>query len=122
MRLVPGRNGGKIRHSEKGEKTPGAGRPPGSKSFKSLLKKALKQVVQDDEGKPVAIKELAAIDLVAMLISTEIDDNTKPRAFQIIRDTIGEAPATKTEVTGKGGGAIETKTLIIEIPQDGGGE
>lgn len=80
----------------------------------------MKKKLADKEGNIITIKELAAIDLVSMLISTEIDDNTKLRAFQIVRDTIGEAPPTKSEVTGKDGQPIDAKTIVINIlPEHG---
>ena len=108
MKDVKGRNGGTIKRAEKGDPgLPGAGRPPGSKSFKTLLEEALAKTTKGKDGQPIELKKASALQLVGILVSPETDDNTKLKAFQIIRDTIGEAPATKSEITGKDGGAIE---------------
>jgi hypothetical protein len=100
MEMIEGRNGGKIKRREKGDPPePGAGRPPGSKSFKTLLSEALEKTTKDKDGKEVPLKQVSAIQLIGILLSKETDDNTKLKAFQIIRDTLGEAPATKNEVS-----------------------
>lgn len=94
--MVDGRNGGKIKRRQKGDPAePGAGRPPGSKSFKTLLEDALAQTTKGKDGQPIELKRASALQLVGILLSSETDDNTKLKAFQLIRDTIGEAPATK---------------------------
>ena len=107
--MIPGRNGGRIKRREKGDPgEKGAGRPLGSKSFKTLLEEALSKTTKGKDGQPIELKQASALQLVGILLSSETDDNTKLKAFQIIRDTIGEAPATKAEVTGKDGGPIQT--------------
>lgn len=104
MAMVEGRNGGKINRPQKGDPAnPGAGRPKGSKSFKTLFAEALEQTTKDKSGKEVPLKQLTAIQIIGIMLSKETDDNTKLKAFQIIRDTLGEAPATKNEVSGPDG-------------------
>ena len=118
---VPGKNGGTIKRREKGDPPEkGAGRPPGSKSFKTLLNEALERTTKTKKGNEIQIKELSVAQVIAILISPQTDDNTKIKVFQMVRDTIGEAPAAKSEVTGKDGGAIEVKNLTINLPDDGG--
>lgn len=117
MKQVKGRNGGTLKAQEKGDPgLPGAGRPPGSKSFKTLLEEALEKVTTNKDGIDIPIKEESVLQLVAMVISEKTDSNTKLKAFQLIRDTIGEAPVTKNEHSGPNGGDIPLKTWIIEVP------
>lgn len=98
MKEESGRNGGRLKRLEKGDAgNEGAGRPLGSKSFKTLLEDALEKTTKTKSGETLSLKTASAIQLVAILISPETDDNTKLKAFQIIRDTIGEAPILKTE-------------------------
>lgn len=52
------------------------------------------------------MKQLTAIQIIGILLSKETDDNTKLKAFQIIRDTLGEVPATKNEVSGPDGAPL----------------
>lgn len=93
-----------MKRRQKGDPPePGAGRPPGSKSFKTLLAEALEKTTKDKDGKDVPLKQLGALQIVAILLSKETDDNTKLKAFAVIRDTMGEAPATKNEVSGPDG-------------------
>ena len=119
MKDVPGRNGGTIKRREKGDPpTPGSGRPVGSRSFKTLLQEALARTTKDTDGNVVELKEAGALQIVAILLSKETDDNTKLKAFQIIRDTLGEAPPTKNEFTGKDGAPVQldinTAALTVE--------
>lgn len=109
-----------MKRRQKGDPAePGAGRPRGSKSFKTLLSESLEKTTKDKDGKQVSFKELSAIQLVAMLLSKETDDNTKLKAFQIISAQIGEAPATKSEVSGPDGGEIPLKkTIVWELPPE----
>lgn len=119
MKERPGRNGGRLKQSEKGDPgQPGAGRPPGSRSFKTLLQEALDRTTNGKDGKKITLKEASAMQLVGILLSSETDDQTRLKAFQIIRDTLGESPVQKTEVTGKDGAAIEVRKVVIEIPAD----
>lgn len=109
-----------MKRREKGDPPePGAGRPPGSKSFKTLLEEALAKTTNGKNGEKIDLKTASAMQLVGILLSSETDDNTKLKAFQVIRDTIGENPINKTELTGKDGGAIEIRKVVIEIPDDG---
>lgn len=112
-----------MKRREKGDPPePGAGRPRGSKSFKTLLEDALSKTTKDKNGQPIELKQASAMQIVGILLSSETDDNTKLKAFQIIRDTLGESPVTKTEHTGKDRGPIELKTIIIELPPDDGSD
>lgn len=123
MKEIKGRNGGTLKQSEKGDPAqPGAGRPPGSRSYKTLLQEALERTTNGKDGKKITLKEASAMQLVGILLSGETDDNTKLKAFQMIRDTLGESPVQKTEVTGKDGAAIEIRKVVIEIPDDGSDE
>jgi hypothetical protein len=109
-----------MKRREKGDPPEaGAGRPKGSKSFKTLLAEALDKTTKNKDGKDVPLKELSALQLIGILLSKDTDDNTKLKAFTIIRDTLGEAPATKTEHSGPDGGGIEVKkTIIWELPPE----
>lgn len=111
-----GGKGGIIRPQQKGDPAlPGAGRPRGSKSFKTLLEEALAKTTKGKDGQPIELKQASALQLVSILLSSETDDNTKLKAFQIIRDTLGEAPATKTEISGPDKGPINIKTWVIDV-------
>jgi hypothetical protein len=104
MEMIEGRNGGKIKRREKGDPPePGSGRPKGSKSFKTLFAEALERTTKDKDGKEIPLKELSALQIVGILLSRETDDNTKLKAFSLIQATLGEAPATKNEVSGPDG-------------------
>lgn len=114
--MVEGKNGGRIKRRQKGDPAePGSGRPKGAKSFKTLLAEALEKTIQDEDGKPIKLKELSAIQMVSLLLSSETEDNTKLKAFQVIRDTLGESPTEKHEHTGdmtlRGGGVADEKTI-----------
>lgn len=92
-----------INVSEKGDPAfPGAGRPPGSKSYKTLLAEALAKTTKGKDGQVRDMKELSALQMVGIMLSTETDDNTKLKAFQIIRDTLGESPAQNIDMNLKG--------------------
>ena len=120
MKEVRGRNGGKLLVREKGDPAPeGAGRPKGSKSFSTLLANALDKAVGKDEatGNEISAKEAAVYRLIKMLLSDQTDDNTTLKAFALIRDTIGEAPVEKKELSGPDGEAINP-VFILEIPAD----
>lgn len=120
MKEIKGRNGGTLKQSEKGDPAqPGAGRPKGSRSYKTLLEEALEKTTNGKDGKKITLKEASAMQMLGILLSSETDDNTKLKAFQIIRDTLGESPVLKSEITGKDGGGIEIRRVVIEIPGDG---
>lgn len=89
----------------------GGGRPLGSRSFKTLLQEALAQTKKDKNGKPVELKQATAMQIIAIALSKDTDDNTKLKAFQIIRDTIGEQPETRQPLH-------ITATLKIETPAE----
>lgn len=96
-----------MKRRQKGDPPePGAGRPPGSKSFKTLLAEALEKTTKDKDGKEVPLKQVSAIQLIGILLSKETDDNTKLKAFALIRDTLGEAPVNKSEVSGPDGAPL----------------
>lgn len=119
MKEIKGRNGGTLKQSEKGDPgQPGAGRPPGSRSFKTLLEEALDKTTNGKDGKKITLKEASAIQMLGILLSSETDDNTKLKAFQIIRDTLGENPVNKAEITGKDGAAIEIRKVVVVVTQD----
>lgn len=122
-KINKGRNGGILKSQQKGDPAlPGAGRPLGAKTFRRLLEEALERTMKDKEGKEISLKEASALQMVAMLLSPDTEDNTKLRVFQLVRDTIGEAPIEKSEISGPSGGEIQVKNIIIEIPKDGGNE
>lgn len=58
------------------------------------------------------------MQMLGILLSSETDDNTKLKAFQIIRDTLGENPVNKAEITGKDGAAIEIRKVVVVVTQD----
>lgn len=45
------------------------------------------------------------------MITEAVNGNVK--AFEVIRDTIGEKPITKSEITGKDGESLTTKTVYV---------
>lgn len=99
-----GKNGGKIKVMEKGDPpNVGAGRPKGARSFKKLLRDALNKKTKAKTGEMLTIKEASVLKLVSMYFSDETDDNAKIRIFALIRDTIGETPIVKKEITGADG-------------------
>ncbi len=99
-----------MKRRQKGDPPePGAGRPPGSRSFKALLNEAMEQIEKGEDGKPIPLKKKAAVQILAILLSKETDDQTKLKAFALIRDTIGEAPTNKNEHSGE----IQVKTRYV---------
>lgn len=91
-----GRNGGKIKVMEKGDPANvGAGRPKGSRSFKTIMEEFLEKKVKGKDGSEMTYKEAAALRMISLMIKPDSDDNTAIRAFEKVRDTIGEAPETK---------------------------
>ena len=49
------------------------------------------------------------------MLNEAVNGNVK--AFEVIRDTIGEKPIIKSEVTGKDGEALTTKTVYV-LPEE----
>ena len=60
------------------------------KAFKEALKEALNVVVDDKDGKTVQDKGIEA--LLAKFMSGDV------KAFEVVRDTVGEKPTDKQEV------------------------
>lgn len=104
MKKIPGGKGGTITPMEKGQQIPGGGGKKGAKSFKRLFKNLLKDEITDAQtGIKMTRKQAAALKMLAIVFSKDSGDADRIRAFQTIRDTIGEKPTDKQEITGKGG-------------------
>lgn len=108
MKKITGKNGGELTITEKGEQVPGGGKPgPKKPSFKRIFKKMMKDFTIDEEtGNKLTQKELAALKILGIAIGKTSSDEARMKAFQIIRDTIGEKPTDKQELTGKDGAPL----------------
>ena len=113
-----------MKRRQKGDPPePGAGRPPGSRSFKKILEEALERETNAKDGTKTTLKDAAALKVLAVLLGADTDDNTRLRAFQIIQDALGEGPSQKIEHSGKDGGEIQVKkTVVIELTPDDGSD
>jgi hypothetical protein len=86
MALKEGRNGGKVRVSEPGEKTPGAGRPKGSQNRATIVRKWLDlstEIEKEGEvvgasGKKGTIEDRVVLAQVRRAI---VDGDTKAAEF-----------------------------------------
>lgn len=104
MKKIPGGKGGTITPMEKGQQVPGGGGKKGAKSFKRLFKNLLNDEITDEKtGIKMTRKQAAALKMLAIVFSKDSGDADRIRAFQTIRDTIGEKPTDKQEITGKDG-------------------
>lgn len=114
MKEIKGRNGGVLKSAEKGEQIPGGGGKKGAKSFKRLFKNLLNDEITDEKtGIKMTRKQAAALKMLAIVFSKDSGDADRIRAFQTIRDTIGEKPTDKQEITGKDG-----QPLLPSFPED----
>lgn len=98
--------GGVMNQFEPGESGNPKGRPKGSKSFKKILKDLLegKTTISDELGERVVTrKEAAALLLVKAAIDETNDVYARMKAVVIIMERLEGKPATKSELTGKGG-------------------
>ena len=81
------------------------------KAFKDLLEAGLRQEIKTESGKSYTRAEYIALKLI------KTAENGNIKAFEVIRDTIGQKPAdkveSKTEISvGKDLSKLSTETLI----------
>lgn len=75
MKEVKGRNGGTIRQSEKGDPAPpGAGRPQGSVSFKTIANKILDGIIAREDAEGLKLKLTRREAIVLGMIEDAIND------------------------------------------------
>lgn len=79
------------------------------KTMKEMLDYLLeKEIANKKTGETVTYREAILTSAIAKALKGDI------RASQFIRDTAGEAPITKTEVTGKNGMPLVQKVFVSE--------
>lgn len=108
MKKVSAKNGGTIQIREKGDPpTPGAGRPPGSVSFKKLANQILDGKIsrEDAEGKKILLtrKEAMVLSMIEDAINDE-DPNTRLKAGFGIWDRLEKDPLDVNVNTVNNGG------------------
>lgn len=120
MKKIPGGKGGTITPMEKGQQIPGGGGKKGAKSFKRLFKNLLSEDITDEKtGIKMTRKQAAALKMLGIVFSKDSNDADRIRAFQVVRDTMGEKPTEKQEITGKNGANFFPALAGIEIKQIG---
>lgn len=108
MRKVKRENGSEIHIREKGDPAPpGAGRPPGSVSFKKLANQILDSLIthEDAEGKKLKLtrKEAMVLSMIEDAINDE-DPNTRLKAGFGIWDRLEKDPLDVNVNTVNNGG------------------
>lgn len=99
---------------EKGDPTlPGAGRPKKLPEIDALIN----EVMGSEGGE---IDKSGALEIFSGLMKQAKKGNTHAAEILLNR-AFGKVP-NKNEHTGKDGGPIETKTIIIELPPDDGSD
>lgn len=94
------------------------------KAFKELLEMLLEEEVKDTNGNSTGLtrKEALAITVIQIGLSKKAKDKDKLKAFRLIRDTIGEAPKERLEVTGLEEQQNKVDELLAELREDETGE
>lgn len=109
-----GRNGGTLRSQSPGDPAlPGVGRKKKLPELADLMNEMF-------GGENGEIQDSGTKDIFDGLLKKAKKGDTK--AAEIILAYAYGKPKQSHEHTGKDGGPIETKTLIIELPADGGDE
>lgn len=79
------------------------------KTMKEMLDYLLEKEIENQKtGEKVTCREAMLSAMVKKAIGGDV------KACQFVRDTSGEAPVTKTEVTGKGGMPLIQKVFVTE--------
>lgn len=77
------------------------------KKLKESLEILLNEIITDKKGVKLTVQEA----MIKALVKQAIDGNVK--AFETIRDTVGEKPITKNEVTGADGMPLTAPDIKI---------
>lgn len=93
-----GRKGGKASGEAKRAK----------KTMREMLDYLLEKELPNKKGELVTYREA----MLTAMVKKAIEGDVKASVF--VRDTVGEAPVTKTEVTGKGGSPLVQKVFVSE--------
>lgn len=83
----------------------------GKKAFREFFNDLLNERGGTLNGRPATKKELVTARAVKMLLDENTDDKDFLRAFEVIRDTIGEKPIEKVAV----GASDEAKNELKEL-------
>ena len=78
------------------------------KTMKEMLDYLLEKELPNKKGEMVTYREAMMTAAIKKAIEGDI------RASQFVRDTVGEMPITKTEVTGKNGAPLVQKVFVSE--------
>lgn len=119
MKEIKGRNGGTIKQSEKGDPAPpGAGRPQGSVSFKTIANKILDGTISKEAANGLKIKMTRREAMILGVIEDAVNDedpSVRLRAMLGIWDRLESKPATEVEHSGtltiKNGGEMSDAQL-----------
>ena len=97
-----------AKNGRKGGKASGEARRA-KKTMKEMLDYLLEKEIENSRtGEKVTYREAMLIAAIKKAIKGDI------KASQFVRDTAGEAPITKTEVTGKNGAPLVQKVFVTE--------
>ena len=90
------------------------------KAFKELLEMLLEEEVKDTKGNATGLtrKEALAITTIQIGLNSKAKDKDRLEAFRLIRDTIGEAPKERLEVTGLEEQQNKVEELLNELRED----
>lgn len=83
----------------------------GKKAFREFFNSLLEEKGGMLNGRPATKKELVTARAIKMLLDENTDDKDFLKAFEIIRDTIGEKPVEKVSV----GASDEAKNELKEL-------
>lgn len=97
------------------------GRPPGTQNSAVRLRRLLDAVQKAKHPVTKEEQEFTTLELMdAALITRALKGDVQ--AYREILDRFEGKVPTKNEHSGPGGGPIQTKTLVIELPPDDGND
>ena len=127
MKKVEAKNGGQLNRQEKGDPAPpGAGRPQGSVSFKTIANKILDGTISKEAANGLKVKMTRREAMILGVIEDAVNDedpSVRLRALLGIWDRIESKPATEVEHSGSltiknGGEMSEAQIAALKAAAD----
>jgi len=118
MKRVSAKNGGTLNRQEKGDEAPpGAGRPRGSVSFKTIANKILDGSITKEASNGLKLKMTRREAMVLGVIEDAVNDedpNVRLRALLGIWDRLEGKPPTEHQISGKDGDPIKFENVSLD--------
>jgi len=118
MKRVSAKNGGTLNRQEKGDEAPpGAGRPRGSVSFKTIANKILDGSITKEASNGLKLKMTRREAMVLGVIEDAVNDedpSVRLRALLGIWDRLEGKPPTEIDLRGKDGSELNFSGVPLE--------